>query len=236
MKKQQFIVILFGVAVIVSMSIIVSSGPVSLIDEQDDVGKMITQNDTTYTVKNQVKPSVDLSKINFHAVNDDTVELTIVLHGSIQNDTKTQYIAWYNTSTCSYYVHYINGKNKGWAQTLNNQSIQINESVPPKIQGNILTITYDCLNVNTTEIDFWGYATTREKNTTWIDIVPNSRPYPSFIHAGSNSDDSSDLTSDLNDSSPDNEDKTIDETRDFSISLVILAFFIGLILRKKYSH
>lgn len=215
---------------IIGLSINVSAS-FSLIDEQDDIVKTWIENDTIQVSKNHSKPSVDIDRINVNIVDDQIIEFRIVLFGPIQNDSNTHYVAWYNTSTSSYYVHYTNGMNTGWAQKTNHESERTNEVIPSQVGENIIRIRYDLLDNDTQRVDFWGYATTINNTSTWTDIVPNSRNYTP-IH------DSDPEPSDPEPSDPEpsnNENETIDETKGFTIFIALLAFIIGLIWKKKQS-
>jgi len=156
------------------------SAAVSKIDGFNDVYYQVEKGNQTKTYANQVRPDVDIYKVLYIVNKDDgEVQVSIALNGSIVNSDSIHYVAWYNTTNASYYLHYTNGVNIGWATDLVMQFDEYPEIESPQTTNHTIMVTYDFIGSNTTAVDLWGYASEKSidgsETHLWIDYVPNSR-------------------------------------------------------------
>ena len=156
------------------------SAAVSKIDGFNDVYYQVEKGNQTKTYANQVRPDVDIYKVLYVAnKGDGKVQVSIALNGSMVNSDSIHYVAWYNTTNASYYLHYTNGLNIGWATDLDMHLDEYPEIEKPQITNHTITVTYNIIGSNTTAVDLWGYAYERSidgsETHLWIDYIPNSR-------------------------------------------------------------
>lgn len=178
--KKGIILLLSLVMLLVSLPGTGSTG-VSETDGFNDVYYQVEKGNQTKTYANQVRPDVDIYKVIYIVNKDDgKVQVSIALNGSIVNSDSIHYVVWYNTTNASYYLHYINGVNIGWATDLGSMQLEeYSEVEPPETTNHTIMVTYSIIGSNTTAVDLWGYASEKSidgsETHLWIDYVPNSR-------------------------------------------------------------
>jgi hypothetical protein len=178
--KKGMIILLTLVMLLVSLPGTYSAA-VSKIDGFNDVYYQVEKGNQTKTYANQVRPDVDIYKVLYIVNKDDgEVQVSIALNGSIVNSDSIHYVAWYNTTNASYYLHYTNGVNIGWATDLGSMHLEkYSEIEPLQTTNHTIMVTYGIIGSNTTTVDLWGYASEKSidgsETHLWIDYVPNSR-------------------------------------------------------------
>ncbi len=232
MKRYLILIITSLILLTIPYQTTTCAAPISLIDNLDDVKhiQMIDGNESVNT--DYEKTYLDIYKITYHVL-DGTIDLYMVLNGSIKNDDLTSYVLWYNTTETTYKLDYRNGVNYGYAEEKNSfegaeSNQQSNQNISLHASGNVIQVTYQTMKDPSNKSEFWGYAL--EKSTEdniseiWVDFIPDS-------YANSENGSGSNTTDTNGDNPPDNQNKT--PSFNFGIFLIALICTICVIMGKK---
>ena len=238
--KRYFILTITGLILLTILSqATIDAAPISTIDKLDDVKHVQIIGSNVTVNPGYEKPYIDIYKITYRVLND-TIDLYMVLNGTIKNDNSTSYILFYNTTEAIYKLDYRNGVNYGYAEEKNISGIPQSIKKPSQnislyASGERIQVTYQTIKDPSNKTDFWGYA--MEENTQdniseiWVDFIPDS--YSNFENYNGSNETDNNIDNNGN-KQQDDQNKT--PSLNFSMFLIALIFIICVKIRKKQLH